>query len=245
MNSPTTVRPFVSCNNLETLEENLSQRQVSSNNSMHQNWTLSDAISVGKQVVKPPKIPLASFNHISREVLNLEKSKQFYVDVLGFDVIPRPPFDCEGYWLFGYGVNLHLVATDHPTERRQVKINRIQHFSSALPRVDHIAFITTNITIVKEVLDHHSVYYKHEKPENTGIEQIFLFDPDGNVIEISNCAPDIGRRTCLKEDPKQEEEETTHPEPLMSERSTSSSSESMGDDDDDDRSFATGMSLDS
>ena len=29
-----------------------------------------------------------------------------------------------------------------------------------------------------------------------GIEQMFLFDPDGNVIEISNCAPPVGQTTC-------------------------------------------------
>lgn len=246
MQSPCS-RPFASCNNLETMEEKLQQRKLSTCNSMHQNWTLTDAISVSKQAVKVPKIPLASFNHVSREVLSLEKSKQFYVDVLGFDVIPRPPFDCEGHWLFAYGLNLHLVATDYPTERRKIKINRIQHFSSALPRVDHIAFLTGDISTVKDMLDHHSVYYKHEKPEDTGIEQIFLFDPDGNVIEISNCAPEIGRRTCLTEDrgfeSKRQEELTTTHESVMIESLLSSLQSIVSDDIDDDQSLDTGMSL--
>jgi len=247
MQSPCSSRPFASCNNLETMEK-LQQRKLSASNSMHQNWTLTDAMSVSKQVVKVPKIPLASFNHVSREVLSLEKSKQFYVDVLGFDVIPRPPFDCEGYWLYGYGLNLHLVATDVPDERRKIKINRIQHFSSALPRVDHIAFLTGDISTVKDVLDHHSVYYKHEKPEDTGIEQIFLFDPDGNVIEISKCAPEIGRRTCLTQDPpKDEPHTTTMRESMMTESSSFSSQSIVSEDYEDDRSMDTdtGLSLDS
>lgn len=97
-----------------------------------------------------------AFNHIAREVLSLEKSLNFYVDVLGkmsnnkicrilfiigfsmfqkgFQVVPRPPFDCDGYWLYGYGLSLHLVATDNPEERKLVKRRRIQHFSSSLPR---------------------------------------------------------------------------------------------------------------
>ena len=49
------------------------------------------------------KLPMTSFNHIVIEVLSLEKSKTFYVDILGFEIIPRPPFECEGYWLNGYG----------------------------------------------------------------------------------------------------------------------------------------------
>jgi hypothetical protein len=33
--------------------------------------------------------------------------------------------------------------------------------------------------------------------DKMGIYQIFLFDPDGNVIEISNCAPPVGEVTCM------------------------------------------------
>lgn len=161
------------------------------------NWTLSDAIRGAPIPKAPPKISIKAFNHVSREVLSLEKSKEFYCDILGFQVIPRPPFDSEGYWLFGHGLNLHLVMTTTPKYRSDLKVRRIQHFSYALPRVDHVAFITEDIESVKTVLDHYDVFYKHEKPENTGIEQIFLFDPDGNVIEISNCAPDIGETTCI------------------------------------------------
>lgn len=163
----------------------------------HHNWTILDAVSQHSDAsVKIPKIPMTAFNHVSREVLSLEKSKRFYVDILGFEVIPRPPFDCEGYWLYGHGLNLHLVATSVPSERKKVKVARIQHFSSALPRVDHIAFLTSDIDKVREVMDHHQVYYKYETPAGTGIRQIFLFDPDGNVIEISNCAPPVGETSC-------------------------------------------------
>jgi catechol 2,3-dioxygenase-like lactoylglutathione lyase family enzyme len=162
----------------------------------HHNWTIVDAVSPRSEGGKVPKIPMTAFNHVSREVLSLEKSKRFYVDILGFEVIPRPPFDCEGYWLYGHGLNLHLVATSVPNERKKVKVARIQHFSTALPRVDHIAFLTSDIEKVREVMDHHQVYYKYEVPDGTGIRQIFLFDPDGNVIEISNCAPAVGETTC-------------------------------------------------
>lgn len=33
--------------------------------------------------------------------------------------------------------------------------------------------------------------------DKMGIYQIFLFDPDGNVIEISNCAPPVGEVACM------------------------------------------------
>eukprot|EP01038_Epipyxis_sp_PR26KG_P005800 gene5800-8005_t len=135
-------------------------------------WTLTDAID------------------------NKRMKKQSALLCRGFKMIPRPPFDSEGYWLLGYGLNLHLIATEVPKERKQVKLNRIHHFSSCLPRVDHVAFLTDDLNSVEAVLDEAGVYYKRETPPNTGIKQIFLFDPDGNVIEISNCAPEIGKTTC-------------------------------------------------
>ena len=93
-------------------------------NKSYLNWTLSDAVEqtlANKPVVSSfftcteqknstkssyiVKFPITSFNHIAREVLSIEKSKNFYVDILGFKVIPRPPFECEGYWLHGHGYN--------------------------------------------------------------------------------------------------------------------------------------------
>jgi extradiol dioxygenase family protein len=145
------------------------------------------------------KLPLESFNHIAKEVLSLEKSRHFYVEILGFTQIPRPPFDCEGFWLYGYGLSLHLVETNTPEARQEIKMRRIMHFCTALPRVDHIAFITTNVSFVKKVLDDAKVFYKEDCPKDTGIIQIFLFDPDGNVIEISNCSPEVGATACSHE----------------------------------------------
>lgn len=195
--SPKPNRRHLSCTGLDVLKKDDPRNIVHCDTKS--NWTLSDALGQVHSVpAPPPKISIKSFNHASREVLSLEKSKQFYVDILGFQQIPRPPFDCDGYWLYGYGLNLHLVATSTPKDRNDVKVRRIQHFSYALPRVDHIAFLTEDIASVKAVLDFYDVYYKHEVPPNTGIEQVFLFDPDGNVIEISNCAPDVGQTTCLK-----------------------------------------------
>jgi catechol 2,3-dioxygenase-like lactoylglutathione lyase family enzyme len=175
----------------------------------HLYWTLSDAASTGDYVMFTPrhhhekkKLPLASFNHIAREVLSLERSKQFYVDILGFALVPRPPFDSEGYWLYGYGLSLHLVATTVPAERKEIKLTRIRHFSSSLPRVDHIAFITHDIDYVQQTLDDAKVYYLRDTPVG-GLEQIFLFDPDGNVIEISNCAPPVGEIRCAEKEPNE------------------------------------------
>jgi len=160
------------------------------------NWTFMDAHD---QITSPIRLPLSSFNHIAREVLSLAKSRTFYVEILGFLETVRPPFDCEGYWLYGYGLSLHLVATTCPEERKEIKRNRIKHFTKSLPRVDHIAFVTSDLQIIKYNLEKHQVFYKEDSPAGTGIHQIFFFDPDGNVIEVSNCAPPVGELRCVQD----------------------------------------------
>jgi hypothetical protein len=86
--------------------------------------------------------------------------------------------------------------TSCPDERKEIKRNRIKHFTKSLPRVDHIAFVTNDLKSIKDNLDKHKVFYKEDSPRETGIHQIFFFDPDGNVIEVSNCAPPIGQLRC-------------------------------------------------
>jgi len=158
-------------------------------------WTLAD-ILVDSTDSPIPQLLLSSFNHVAREVICVENSKKFYCEVMGFTLIPRPPFDCDGYWLWGYGLSLHLVSTTNLVARKAIKLERIKHFSTCLPRVDHIAFITHNLSAIRAILDEKKVYYKADTCDEAGIEQIFFFDPDGNVIEVSNCAPVVGEIKC-------------------------------------------------
>lgn len=120
---------------------------------VHSNWTIADALKTNDRQKPIAKLPLDSFNHIAREVLSLGNSKRFYIDVLGFTQVPRPPFDCEGLWLYGYGLSLHLVETSVGEDRIHVKKARIKHFTTSLPRVDHIAFITSDIDFIRTILD--------------------------------------------------------------------------------------------
>ena len=47
-------------------------------------------------------MPVADINHYFVRANDLEATRRFYVDVLGFEVMPRPNVPCPGYWL---GVN--------------------------------------------------------------------------------------------------------------------------------------------
>jgi len=46
-----------------------------------------------------PVLPLSSLNHISIVVSDVSKSKEFYINVIGFVEVVRPSsFDFQGSW---------------------------------------------------------------------------------------------------------------------------------------------------
>ena len=81
-------------------------------------------------------------------------------------------------------------------KRQEVLKNRKEHFTTSLPTVDHIAFITNNTSFVENLLINEKVFYRRFDPKDTNIIQLFIFDPDGNVIEVSSCGIPIGEIQC-------------------------------------------------
>jgi catechol 2,3-dioxygenase-like lactoylglutathione lyase family enzyme len=54
-------------------------------------------------------MPVTELNHYFVRANNLERSKRFYIEVLGFEVMPRPDFPFPGYWLgVGGKVQVHM-----------------------------------------------------------------------------------------------------------------------------------------
>ena len=62
-------------------------------------------------------MPLGTLQHYTIEPSDLERTKNFYCDVLGLENGDRPPLDFPGYWLYSGGVaTVHLMGTRKPRE---------------------------------------------------------------------------------------------------------------------------------
>ncbi|XP_059638005.1 glyoxylase I 4-like [Cornus florida] len=134
-----------------------------------------------KETVGNP-LHLKSVNHISICCRSVEKSLDFYVNVLGFDPIKRPgSFDFDGAWLFNYGVGIHLIQPECP--ENMPKITQIN------PKDNHISFQCESMGTVEKKLKEMEIEYVRGRVEEGGImvDQIFFHDPDGFMIEICNC----------------------------------------------------------
>ena len=130
-------------------------------------------------------MPLTRLAHYLVFAEDLEKSKAFYVDLLGLRVGERPPFPFPGYWLYlGDTACVHMAPAsltkgqiDYLGEAREVGANT--------GAVDHIAFSATDLADFIARAEAHNVdMIKRIVPED-GSCQVFFRDPDGIKIELT------------------------------------------------------------
>lgn len=126
---------------------------------------------------------LKSLNHISIVCRSVEKSLDFYQNILGFFPIRRPgSFNFDGAWLFNYGIGIHLLQSEDPEKMPKISTN-------INPKDNHISFQCESMTTVEKRLKEMETEYIKCRVEESGInvDQIFFHDPDGTMIEICNC----------------------------------------------------------
>lgn len=129
-------------------------------------------------------MPLGVLQHFTIEPSDLERTKNFYCDVLGLEDGDRPPLGFPGYWLYSGGVaTVHLLGERKP--REGIVVRGTEKKFDDTGRFDHIAFAATDLAGVRARLQKHNVKYREQIVPRTGAGQIFLYDPDGVGVELN------------------------------------------------------------
>lgn len=118
-------------------------------------------------------IRISRFHHAGFLVADADRAAEFYETVLGLSTLDRPDFGFPGRWYdLGNGHQLHLMQTDRlPGNTGEPKFDR--HIALEVPDLDEAA----------RELDSLGVPYARSSGR-AGAEQIFIRDPDGNMIEL-------------------------------------------------------------
>ena len=115
------------------------------------------------------------FDHIALHVYDVQKSIQFYHDILGLPVLKRPDFDFNGAWIsIGENRKLHLI--EQTEDKVIVSGSRLMHF----------AFSVENISDIEEICIRECIEYLPVKVRPDGKRQIFVKDPNGWFIEFNS-----------------------------------------------------------
>lgn len=131
-------------------------------------------------------MPITELNHYFVRANDLEKTKEFYCRVLGFEVMPRPPFPFKGYWL-GVNGKIQIHMGPHGIDNSELyyigtpKNPATDHAGV----VDHIAFLAENPVEIRKRLEDMKVEHRARTLPDFDLYQLFLKDPDGLTIELN------------------------------------------------------------
>ena len=133
---------------------------------------------------------LEMLEHFTIRCRDMERTRDFYRDVLGFRVGPRPPLGFDGYWLYcGDTPAVHLVKSDDETalvsSARLVGKELAMMKPAPRSALDHIAFRGADHESMMKQLDSMKVKYEHNAGAGGRLHQLFLQDPDGLIIELN------------------------------------------------------------
>src|SRR5262249_36922988 len=89
-------------------------------------------------------MPVNELNHYPLRANDLERTKDFYVNVLGFEVMPRPDFPFPGYWLGISGkIQVHMGQAGVPNSELYYLGSPKNASKSNSGVIDHVAFLAT------------------------------------------------------------------------------------------------------
>jgi glyoxylase I family protein len=117
-------------------------------------------------------------HHVSVCVTDVDRSKHFYGGVLGLRELPRPDLGFPGAWyVVGGTQELHLIV--HPPSKTL----------RGTPEIDgrdgHFAFRVASYDETLARLRAHGVAVIESPRNSTPWAQLYVTDPDGNVIEFN------------------------------------------------------------
>jgi catechol 2,3-dioxygenase-like lactoylglutathione lyase family enzyme len=131
---------------------------------------------------------LAKLEHFLVMTHDVDATRDFYRDVLGFAEGPRPELGFLGHWLYlGDTPVIHVgdwtTYTAH-SERLGIPVTRPAPGTGPL---DHVAFngVDANYAALRARLDSCGLAYHPHDSAAIGLRQIFVQDPNGLKLELN------------------------------------------------------------
>jgi len=120
-------------------------------------------------------MPVDQLQHVNIRCADVEAAKDFYVQVVGLTVGPRPPFASIGYWMYlGDHPVVHLVQRPDSEDAKTDTGN-----------LDHVGFRGVDLEGTRAGLRAAGIPFREQVVPRDGTTQIFVVDPDGLKVELN------------------------------------------------------------
>ena len=112
-------------------------------------------------------------NHFTITAESREKTLGYYCGLLGLTEGHRPDLGFPGAWLYAGGAQAVLhIYWDRPMPAVHTGV------------IDHLAFTASDLKAVKARFDEAGVKYDLRRQKDSGIWQLFTYDPNGAKVEL-------------------------------------------------------------
>jgi catechol 2,3-dioxygenase-like lactoylglutathione lyase family enzyme len=131
-------------------------------------------------------MPVTELNHYLIRANDLERTKDFYCNVLGFEVMPRPNFPFPGYWLGVNGkIQVHMGQAGVPNSDLYYLGSPKDAATGNSGVVDHVAFLADEPQDFIRRFKEFGIAYRPRSLPESELFQLFITDPDGLTIELN------------------------------------------------------------
>ena len=128
-------------------------------------------------------IQVRTIDHLTLIVKDLDKSRLFYVELLGMEEVPRPNFTFAGKWFRAGETLIHAILEFEESG----PAGNVVFPGSTTSRTRHFAFIVDDpMSTVPHLQAAKVPIVAGPKQRPDGATQVFVQDPDGHVIELCN-----------------------------------------------------------
>lgn len=130
-------------------------------------------------------LAVKSIDHVTLVSSDLERSRQFYSELLGMQERRRPDFGFPGLWFQAGSTQIHLNVQSEEAGTAGLKYD-----ATSITRALHVAFEVEDANAAAELLRARGVEIiagPRSRPD--GALQLYIMDPDGHQIEITSPAP--------------------------------------------------------
>ena len=129
---------------------------------------------------------LTDMEHYLVLTSNLTATRDFYRDALGMAEGFRPPLGFPGHWMYiGATAVIHIAEWETYTAHSNGKEIPVTAPAASTGAFDHVAFKAEDFAEVSARLERHGVTPARNLVSNSGLRQLFVFDPNGVKIEIN------------------------------------------------------------
>jgi len=117
--------------------------------------------------------------HVAIKAADLDTTIAFYEQVIGLQLVPRPPFNFPGAWLGADGEALvHLYGG----ARALASDGTSPHETGS---VDHVSLWARGYAEQRARFEKLGLPFREARPPETTLAQLFVLDPNGVMLELT------------------------------------------------------------